>query len=398
MLGGTTYTVLMGPAGGPPVVPLPPPLLSSLQKIEVETSTEMASVFRLRFGISQTQFGDWDLLMPQYEETFFRPLSRVQIRVKVGIDIPKAVINGYITHQQVLYDDEGGASAMEITGMDATMLMNLQEKVITWPLAGFPTDNLIATAIFGQYGILPMATPSLPMNVDPTGSDATVQRGTDIRFLRRLAQRNSFECFVQPNPLTGVDTGYFGPPVNLPFAPEAVVSVKMGALTNVSEFKIRYDMVKPTLSLAFGLDAMTRAPLSVPSVPPVAAGYPFGPPMGVQEATVREVGGPHPPPMVLAVQTGMMALPGLPLVNQAITNKASWAVVAEGTMGADTGVLFAGATVNIRGAGIAFNGAYYVTRVSHVFDLCGCSYTQKFEARRNAIGMTGTEIYLQPQV
>ena len=151
MLGGVTFTVLMGPAGGPPVVPLPPPLLNALQKIEVEASTEMASAFRLRFGISHNLIGDWDLLMPQYEETFFRPLSRVQIRVKVGIDIPKAVINGYITHQQVLYDDEGGASVMEIMGMDATLLMNLQEKVIPWPLVSFPTDNLIAATVFAQY-------------------------------------------------------------------------------------------------------------------------------------------------------------------------------------------------------------------------------------------------------
>ena len=51
MLGGVTYTVLMGL----PPLPIPPPLLSALQKIEVETSTEMASVFRLRFGIAQTQ-------------------------------------------------------------------------------------------------------------------------------------------------------------------------------------------------------------------------------------------------------------------------------------------------------------------------------------------------------
>jgi len=151
MLGGVTFTVLMGPVGGPPVVPLPPPLLNALQKVEMEISTEMASVFRLRFGIAQNLIGDWDLLMPQYEETFFRPLSRVQVRVKVGIDIPKAVINGYITHQQVLYDDEGGASTMEITGMDATLLMNLQEKVIPWPLAAFPADSLIATAVFAQY-------------------------------------------------------------------------------------------------------------------------------------------------------------------------------------------------------------------------------------------------------
>jgi hypothetical protein len=354
----------------------------------------MASVFRLRFGMSRTDFGDWDVLMPQYEETVFRPLTPVQIRVKVGIDIPKAIINGYITNQRVLYDDEGGASAMEITGMDATLLMNLQEKVISWPM---PNDGAVAAAIFAQYAILPMVSPSLPFNVDPT--DMTVQRGTDIRFLRRLAQRNGFECFVQPQPQSGLDIGYFGPPSNIPGTQEAVLNVKMGAQTNVSEFKIRYDMVKPTMAVSAGVDVMTRAPTAAISVvpvvtpPPIGGLYPLGVPMGVQDATGRALAGPHPPPMVLPAQTGQMSLPGLAVVTQAISNRSSWAIAAEGTAGADAGVLYAGRTVNIRGLGLAFNGAYYVTRVSHVFD-CG-AYTQKFEARRNALGMTGTEVFVQ---
>ncbi len=393
MLGGVTYTVLIGL----PPLPLPPPLLTALQKIEVETSTEVASVFRLRFGISQTGFGDWDLLMPQYEELFFRPLTPVQIRVKVGIDIPKAVINGYITNQRVLYDDEGGASTMEVTGMDASLLMNLQEKVIPWPL---PDDGAIAAAIFGQYGIVPIVTPSMPFNLDPT--DMTVQRGTDIRFLRRLAQRNGYECFVQPQPQSGIDFGYFGPPTNIPGTQEAVLNVKMGAQTNVTEFKVRYDMVKPTIAVSAGVDVMTRAPTAAVSVappitpPPMGGLYPLGVPMGVQDATLRALAGAHPPPMILPAQTGQMALPGLTVVNQAIADRSSWALVAEGTVGADAGVLSAGGTVNVRGAGLAFNGAYYVTSVGHAFD-CG-AYTQKFEARRNAIDMTGTEIYLQSPV
>ena len=390
MLGGVTYTVLIGL----PPLPLPFPLLNALQKIEVDTSTAMASVFRLRFGMSRTDFGDWDVLMPQYEETVFRPLTPVQIRVKVGIDIPKAIINGYITNQRVLYDDEGGASAMEITGMDATLLMNLQEKVISWPM---PNDGAVAAAIFAQYAIIPMVSPSLPFNVDPT--DMTVQRGTDIRFLRRLAQRNGFECFVQPQPQSGLDIGYFGPPSNIPGTQEAVLNVKMGAQTNVSEFKIRYDMVKPTMAVSAGVDVMTRAPVVAVSIvpvvtpPPVGGLYPLGVPMGVQDATGRALAGPHPPPMVLPAQTGQMSLPGLAVVTQAISNRSSWAIAAEGTAGADAGVLYAGRTVNIRGLGLAFNGAYYVTRVSHVLD-CG-AYTQKFEARRNALGMTGTEVFVQ---
>lgn len=390
MLGGITYTVLIGL----PLLPLPEPLLTALQKIEVDTSTEMAGVFRLRFGIMPTASGDWDLLMPQYEETLFRPLTPVQIRVKVGVDIPKAIINGYITHQQVHYDDEGGGSVMEITGMDATILMNLQEKVVAWPV---PNDGAVAATIFAQYGITPMVMPSLPFNLDP--SDMTVQRGTDIRFLRRLAQRNGFECFVQPQPQSGVDVGYFGPPSNIPGTQEAVVNVKMGAETNVSELKIRYEMLRPTLALSAGVDVTTRAPVSAYSLapvvtpPPVGGFYPLGAPMGVQDATSRAAFGTHPLPMVLPADTGQMALPALAVVTQAISNRSSWAIVAEGTMGTDAGVLYTGRTVNIRGAGLAFNGAYYVTRVSHVFD-CG-AYTQKFEARRNALGMTGTEVFVQ---
>jgi hypothetical protein len=393
MLGGVTYTVLMGL----PPIPLPLPLGTALQKIEVESSTELASVFRLRFGISQTDFGDWDLLMPQYEDLFFRPMTPVQIRVKVGIDIPKAIINGYVTNQRVLYDDEGGASAMEITGMDATVLMNLQEKVIPWPM---PNDGAIAAAVFAQYGIIPMVSPSVPFNLDPT--DMTVQRGTDIRFLRRLAQRNGFECFVQPQPQSGVDIGYFGPPMNIPGLPQAVLNVKMGSETNVTEFKIRYDMVKPTMAVSAGIDVMTKTPslaisIAPPVTPPPTGGlYPWGAPMGLQDATLRAVAGAHPPPMVLPAQTGVMALPGLAVVNQAIANRSSWAVVAEGTVGADAGVLSAGGIVNVRGAGLAFNGAYFLTRVAHSFD-CG-AYSQKFEARRNAIDMTGTEVYFTPPV
>lgn len=396
MLGGITYTVLMGL----PPLPLPPPLLTALQKLEVETSTEMASVFRLRFGMAQNGFGDWDVLMPQYEETLFRPLTLVQIRVKVGIAIPIAIINGYITSQRVLYDDEGGASAMEITGMDATVLMNLQEKFYPWPSSPPLYDGGIAMAIFAQNGIV--ATPatvsaSIPFNLDPT--EFTQQRGTDIRFLRRLAQRNGFDCYVQPQPQSGIDFGYFGPPKNIPGMQQAVLNVKMGAETNVSEFKIRYDMVKPTMAMAAGVDVMTRTPTAAvslaPSVSPPPAGglYPLGVPMGVQHATLRALAGAHPPPQVLPAETGQMALPGLAVVNQAIANRSSWAVVAEGTANSDAGVLFPGGTVNIRGAGLAFNGAYYVTRVSHTFD-CG-AYTQKFEARRNAIGMTGAEVYVQ---
>ena len=68
-------------------------------------------------------------------------------------------------------------------------------------------DSAIASAIFGQHSMLPLVDPTSPVLIEPDGT--TIQRGTDIRFLRRLARRNGFDCYVQPEPLTGVDIGYF---------------------------------------------------------------------------------------------------------------------------------------------------------------------------------------------
>ena len=50
MLGGVTTTLLIGL----PPLPAPPPLIDALQKIEIETSTDVASAFRLRFGLTQS--------------------------------------------------------------------------------------------------------------------------------------------------------------------------------------------------------------------------------------------------------------------------------------------------------------------------------------------------------
>lgn len=374
-----SYTLLIGVAPGtPPIPPLLPGLIDALQKIEIETSTDMASVFRLRFGITQTKLGDWTIL----QEDLFRPLVAVQIWVLIAPGLPQAIINGYVSSQQVIYDDEAGGSVLEVTGMDATMLMNLQEKVMAWPM----TDNAIAMAIFAQYGILTQAIPTPPGLIEPEGT--TTQRGTDIRFLRRLAQRNGFKCFVQPQPQSGIDVGYFGPPLVPPALPDAVINVKMGPQTNVGEFKIRYEMLRPTTTVAAGIDTRTRAPQVAPALTVL---YPLS--MGLEGSLLRILP-PYGPPITLPADTGEMHLPELLAMAQGVTDNSAWAVVAEGSVGSDVGVLRPGNILNVRGAGRVFNGAYYVTRVSHILDSCG-SYSQRFEARRNAVGMTGAEIYIK---
>jgi phage protein D len=355
------------------LAPAPPPVVDAVEEIVVESALETSSAFRIRLGIAQNDLGDWRFL----QEDLFRPLVPVTVRVAVGtVPIPEALVTGYVSQQEVTYADEAGSSTLEISGLDATLLMNLQEKVMPWP--NLP-DGAIAAAIFGQYAVLPIVQPTAPTLIEPEGT--TMQRGTDLRFLRRLAKRNGFDVYVQPEPLTGVDQGFFRPRQTIG-APQAVLNVSMGGETNVSSFRIRYDMAQPTGAVAAGLDTMTKAPQ--PALAPVAV----QPPMGVEPALLRVL----PPPVVRPADTGAMRTAELQALAQGIADRSSFAVVAEGEAGPDVGVLRPGGLVAVRGLGRLFNGLYLLTRVRHTISDDG--YVQHFEARRNAVTMTGAEPYV----
>ena len=120
--------------------------------------------------------GDWKVL----EKDFFRPLVPLSIRLSPGVGIPEAVFSGYVTHLDASYPSEPGASTVEVTALDVTHLMNLQEKVMPWP--NMP-DGAIAAAIFGQYGVVPLVAPTTPQL---SSRKAHTQRDTDIRFLKKL--------------------------------------------------------------------------------------------------------------------------------------------------------------------------------------------------------------------
>lgn len=365
-MNGVTYTLLIGRA------PASASIVDAVQEIEVDTSTEVASVLRLRLGVAQTAIGDWEIL----QDDLLRPLVPLGIRVQVGAGVPKALVNGYVASQRVVYGDEPGTSALEVTAMDATLLMNLEEKITAWPNMA---DSVIATSIFGQHTLAPKVESTSPGLVEQEGT--TIQRGTDIRFLRHLARRNGFECFVQAEPITGIDQGFFRPPP-LAGAPQAVLSVSMGLETNVSQFGVRYDMVQPTTVDAAGLDIKTK------STETAVAAAAAQTPLGREGALLRLT----PAPVIRPADTGEMRNPGLKTLAQALVDRSEWAVVAEGQVGSDVGVLRPGELVNVRGAGSLFNGSYYVTRVVHRIGPGG--YTQRFEARRNAVGMTGAELYV----
>jgi phage protein D len=344
-------------------------VIASVKDVEIESTVELASIVRLRLAIAQTEQDDWTLL----KDDLFKPLTPIAVSVSIG-NLTTTLINGYVTSTDVTYSGTPGESTYEVVGLDATMLMNLEEKVTAW---ANQSDSDIATTVLQQYN-LNADVHSVPGSLkDPEGTP--LQRGTDSRFLRRLAQRSGFEFYVQPT-RSGDDQAYFGPPkVTEPF--QAVLSVNVGPGSNVTEFRVRYHMLKPTTVVAAALDVSSKAPQ------PVSVTSPSSNQLGGQSALDRIT----KTPVLRPAQTGLMHSSDLNALAQGIVDRTSWALEAEGTVGPDVGVLRPGLNVNIRGAGALFSGSYYVVGVTHKIGLEG--YLQRFTARRNAVSMTGSEGY-----
>jgi len=82
----------------------------------------------------------------------------------------------------------------------------------------------------------------------------------------------------------------------------------------------------------------------------------------------------------------------LQVIAQAVRDEAGWFITATGEINSDAyqTVLRPHRLVLVKGAGKEYSGKYYVTRVVHELKGDG-SYTQRFEARRNARDLDGSE-------
>lgn len=357
--------------------PLPARFVQALREIEVETSVGRASIFRLHFDLSRDSLGDFDVLAID----LFRPLMPVRISVSGGLGVPQALINGFVKDAQLGVRNEPGASTLEVVGMDAlgTTMAHIQQPLI-WP--NLP-DSEVARAIFAKYALLPLVVPTPPLRtmIDTT----TTQCANDAVYMHQLAARNGYELYVQPDPIAGVDMGHFHPPLNLA-PPQGVLSIDFGTQTNLNDFRGTNDMLRPTSVITLASEPKTRVPI------PVLAPLSIEPPMGLEPALNRII----PPPVERPTCTDAASPAEVQLQAVSRATTSSRAVQASGEV---DGLkykrsLLAGLPVLVRGAGRQMSGLYYVTSVTHRIMRDG--YTQQFSAWRNAVGLTGAELFIDP--
>jgi len=355
-------------------------LLAALQQIEVEDHADMADILRLRFAIGvRDGCANWSII----DEDLFQALDEITIMVQVGT-LAEPLIVAHVTQVDGQFSNQPGQSMLNVVAMDPTMLMNLRETVRSWPNM---SDSEIATAIFTDaaytrhHRIVPVVeTTTLRRQETET---TVMQRGTDIQFLRELAERNGFECYLEVNPLTRQVEGHFHPP-RPEENPQGVLSVNLGESTNVNSFNARHDMLRPTAVRATGLDAETQSEQQAQAEGQTLSTLGAEPTLGGGQ--LRET---------LVSQSGLFQTGELQTYAQAEAERSSWAITAEGELHTPAygRILRAKRPVEVRGAGRQFSGVYYVERVHHTFS--GDSYTQRFTLRRNALGLSGEERFME---
>jgi hypothetical protein len=363
---GIQLNLLIGP--GMPV-PVPTEVIEALDSIQVTSSTQ-TSGFQLSFKVGRNSM----LLNTLLPAGYFDPIiTRVIVIVTVN-GLPNVLMDGVVTRQELSPSNDVGKSTLTITGEDLSRLMDLVEM----PFMRFPAMPIIARvyAILAKYavaGIAPVAIPPFIPDVSNPLEEMPSQRGTDLAYIRELAQQVGYVFYVEPGPAPGSSIAYFGPDYRLP-VPQAALTVNSDAANNVESLSFSLDGTAKKIVVITILDPVTKKiPIPIP-LPNISI---LRPPMGMR----------LPPPSKVEFAEGMAALGPADALNRAlgilmssndsITGSGTIDVLRYGT------VLRSRMMVGVRGAGLAYDGMYYVNSVTH--NLKRGEYKQSFNISRDGL-------------
>jgi phage protein D len=301
------------------------------------------------------------------------PRFQVWKRVTVEAGYPGAVetvIDGYVTHVEAFLSGDQ-EPYLEVAGMDATALMDLEDKQAAWPNK---KDHEIAKEVFGAYGLSPDVEDTLAQHGEAVST--VLQSETDIRFLRRLAARNGFECHVKGT------RGFFRSP-NLQDPPQKTVALGSGDDASLIGLTARVDGTPATAPEVRRVDPIEKQE----EIKRLAE----TPRRRLGARTLAELRAGLPDGRVLLRRQAPASVTEMESRLRGAYEGATRFVVVEGEIDARAyrAVLRARGLVTVKGIGERYSGLYYVTRVRHAFTADG--YTQRFEAWRNGLGPTGDE-------
>jgi hypothetical protein len=366
MLKGFYLTLLIGPA-----VPVPAPksVVEALTGVQVTSGIDRGG-FQLTFGVGK----DSPLMTAMLPAGYFDPIAtRVQIVATVG-GVPNVLMDGIVTRQDMSPSNEPGRSTLTITGEDLSVLMDIVEV----PDGRFPAspDAAQVAMILSKYqslGLTPLIVPPVMLDAPNPTERVPTQTGTDLAYVRQLAQHNGYVFYVEPGPVPGMNLAYWGPDIRIP-TPQPALNINMDAHTNVESLSFSLNGLEKKLLVLYVFDPVTGKnpiPVAVPNLNVLR------PPLGARLTPPAKVEYPEGMSTLTPTQAAARALGISFASSDAVTATGALDVLRYGR------VLRSRQLVGVRGAGLTYDGLYYVNSVTH--NLKQGAYKQSFNLSRDGL-------------
>jgi hypothetical protein len=370
-----TLTLMMGSVTAQPV---PRAVIESLVTATVNVSATGKSGFDLSFAVSKGSTLITDLLPSGY----FDPPTRV-ILVATLAGSATVLMDGVITFQEMVPADEAGRSVLSVKGEDLTRMLDLVD-LSGFPYPGMPAPARVALAIakyIPLYGIVPLVMPSVLMDVPNPLEEIPVQEGTDLTYIQALAAEVGYVFFIQPGPLPGMNLAYWGPLLRtaIPFLPTPPpIAIDWDAGSNVESLQFSFDGFAKTQWIVWIEVEGIPVPIPVPDINPIS------PLLGQKEPT----------PLQIKTMSGLAKYNPVQAAALALARAAQTANVVSGSGSLDVmrygAILPARTIVEVRGAGVTYDGQYFVDSTTHTIK--PGSYKQSFTLSRNALIASGASL------
>jgi hypothetical protein len=359
-------TLLVGPVEA---FPAPKPVIDALTSVEVTVSATGKSGFQLSFTLANSSPLQTFFLLAGGSPV---PIIRVILLATFG-GLPQVVMDGVVKHTEVVPDAMQGSSKLVVTGEDLTAVMDLID-FSGFPFPGLTPDLrvLIMLAKYAMFGIVPNVVPVITPDIEVPVDKIPSQKGTDLAYIQQLAKEAGYVFYLEPGPLPGMTQAYWGPQIKIG-VPQPALNVNMDAWTNVESLNFRYEPQTAVLPLVFIQDQITKLVFPLP-IPPVT---PLNPPLGVIVPFPQKIEELEDTAKLSPAQAIMVGMARASETADVVSGDGSLDVLRYGQ------ILKARQLVGIRGAGLAFDGLYYVESTKHQIKLG--EYKQSFTLKRNAL-------------
>jgi hypothetical protein len=304
---------------------------------------------------------------------YFDPITTRVVIIATVNGFPHVLMDGLVSQQEFSPSNEPGQSTLTITGEDLSLAMDLVEMVVPYPQLPIIGRMYVLLAKYAALGIAPIVIPPPVPVAELASSKHESQRGTDRAYLKGLASRVGYVFYVEPGPAPLTSIAYWGPDIRIP-VPQPALNVNMDAHTNVESLSFSLDGMAKHLTIVNILDPITQKILIPIPIPNISI---LHPPLGAR---------PTPPAKVVLGADDAKFTPdkaaekiiGMLMNNaDAITASGNLDVVRYGRP------LRARMLVGVRGAGLAYDGLYYVNSVTH--QIKHGEYKQSFTLSRDGL-------------